>query len=270
MISDELEIIFLILGLYGSTCIAFVYANEGVMRRAFRGVFVHLADERVRIGGRSLILLNPFTPMFPAFRGQWGNVDRIAASPGLPSHVPEVLMACEVLSPYVFAVFIYTIIGIPVILLLGNAALTLSTVALAYLSAVALLVRLWFLRDSFCLSGKKFALLAFESMACLPFSAGVVRRLSLMVPVGEDLISFVVDMPPESCARAAESLVDRCDAMAFFYADGCPEYARLMRYRDRLSSFVAASVTPDIEADATRSAKPTNVVHDDGVPPVQR
>lgn len=269
LISGELEIVLLIFGLYGSTCVAFVYANEGIVQRVFRGIQLRVPDDWVRIAGRSPMWLNPFTPMFPAFRGSWGNPDTIAASPGLPSRTAEGLRACEVLAPYVFAVFIYTVIGIPVALLLGSAAFALPIVALAYLAAVILMVRLWFLRDCFSLSKKKFALLMFESMACLPFSAGIVRRLSLMTPLSEDLASHLADMPSGSSQRAAASLAHRCEEMAGFYADESRDHIRLLRYRRQLSPFVAAHAAPETAACATRSNEADGVSRDDGRPTVR-
>lgn len=235
MISSEFEITLLIIGLYASTCVTFVYANEGVLQRVFGGLRLRIADDRLRVAGRSPIWLNPFTPMFPAFRGQWGRVTMIASAPGLPARLPEVIAASAVLAPYVFAVFLYAIVGIPAALLLGGAVRALPIVALAYLAAVVLMVRLWFLRDMFALDGKKFALLAFESVVCLPFAAGLVRRLSLMVPVTEDLVSFVVEMRDRERARSIEMLAGNCEEMARFHADNSPEAARLAQYRAHLS-----------------------------------
>lgn len=235
MISSEFEITLLIIALYASTCITFVYANEGVLQRVFRGMRLRVAGDRVRIAGRSPIWLNPFTPMFPAFRGQWGRVEAIAAAPELSARVPDVVNASAVLAPYVFAVFLYAIVGIPSALLLSGAAKALPIVGLAYLAAVVLVVRLWFLRDRFALDGKRFALLAFESVVCLPFAAGMVRRLSLMVPMAEDLASFVVEMPVAKRAQAIEVLAARCGELAGFHAEGSPEAIRLAHYLAYLS-----------------------------------
>lgn len=255
MISSELEIALLIIALYGSTCVAFVYADEGLLRRVYRGVCLRVADDRVRIAGRSPIWLNPFTPMFPAFRGQWGRVEALAAAPGLPARIPEVMSASEILTPYVFAVFLYAIVGIPAALLLVGAVKALPIVGLAYLAALVLMVRLWFLRDRFALDGRKFALLAFESVVCLPFAAGLVRRLSLMVPVTEDLACFVVDMPAGPRAQAIEALAARCDEMAGFHADGSPEAVRLARYRTHLSLLAGDVAAPAPDGHAVGHAE---------------
>lgn len=234
--SSELEIALLIVALYGSTCVALAYANEGIVRRAYRGLRLQVADDRVRILGRSPVLLNPFTPMYPAFRGRWGDPDAIAASPGLPSRVAEAVTACEVLTPYVLAVFLYAIIALPLALLFAGAVRALPIAGLAYLATAVMLVRLWFLRHHFSLSAGKFALLAFESVVCLPLAAGVVRRLSLLIPVGEDLASFVVDMPPVARAAAIADLVEHSGDMAGFHPETSPEFARLEHYRARVAA----------------------------------
>lgn len=255
MISSELEIALLVLVFYGSTCVAFVYANEGLLARVWGGLRLQVAADRVRIAGRSPIWLNPFTPMFPAFRGRWGNAGAIAASPGLPARVTEAMRASEVLTPYVFAVFLYTIIGIPLALLWGGAVHALPIVALAYLAAVVMLVRLWFLRDAFSLGTGKFALLAFESLVCLPFSASVVRRLSLLIPMREDLASFVVDMRPEARASALATLIEHCDEMTGFHAETSAEYTQLTQYRAHLALFAdAAPVVAGIADTASEVA----------------
>lgn len=242
MISSELEVALLIVALYASTCVTFVYANEGVLQRVFRGVRLRVADDRVRVMGRSPIWLNPLTPMFPAFRGQWGRVEATGVASRLPARMSEVMAASEILTPYVFVVFVYAIIGTPAALLLVGAAKALPMVGLAYLAAVVLVLRVWFLRDRFALNGRKFALLAFESVVCLPFSAGMVRRLSLSVLLEEDLASCVADMPVAARAQAIAVLAARCEDMAGFYADGSPETMRLSRYRAHLSLLAGSEV----------------------------
>lgn len=264
MISAEFEVALLIFCLYGSTCVSFAYADEGIVQRAFRGIRLRVADDQIRIAGRSPMWLNPFTPMFPAFRGHWGNANAIAAAPGLPSNVIEMFRACDVLAPYVLAVFIYTIIGIPVALLLRGAVAALPIAVLAYLAAIVLLIRLWFLRHCFALSGAKFALLALESMACLPFSAGIVRRLSLMSPIDEDLASFLTDMPVDCRTRAAESIARRCDEITGLYSSESPEFIRLAGYRSRLALFTRALAAPDLEADAPGATRSDCATHADG------
>lgn len=230
MLSYEVEIVLLIVALYGSTCVAFLYANEGLLERVCGGVRLRVADDRVRIAGRSPVWLNPLTPMFPAFRCSWGSVDTIAASPVLPPRVPEALAASEAMAPYVFAAFLYTVVGIPIALLVGSTVTVLAMASLAYLAAVTMLVRLWFLRRAFALNGFKFAALAFECLACLPFSAGVVRHLGLTTPVGEDLATFVIGMESSCRIQAVKVLDRRCTEMTEYYTEDSAEYFRLHQY----------------------------------------
>lgn len=217
-----------------------MYANEGVVRGARGGVRLQVADDRIRIAGRSIIWLNPLTPAAPAFRASWGRTDLLAASPGLPSRVPEALEASAVLWPYVATVFVYGVVGVPLALLFRGAAFALPVAAVTYLAIAALLVRLWFLRGSFGLSSRKFAVVAFECIACVPFAAGLVRRLSLAIPITEDLASFAADMPDELRARDVTELVRACDAMASFYSDEAAERVQLMRYREALAVLTLA------------------------------
>jgi hypothetical protein len=251
MISSELEIVVLIVALYGSTCVVFACANEGVLQRSLRGMRLQVADDRLRLAGRSLLWLNPLLPMRPVFRGQWGDVEAVAAAPGLAARIPEVTAASALLAPYVLAVFLCTVVGVPLTLLLMGAKGSLPMIGLAYLMVVVLTVRLWFLREDFLLDRRKFALLAFESIACPPFAAGLVRRLSLAVPVTEDLASFVIDMS-EGCRREAlEALMERCEDMEGFLADDPRASARLTRYQARLTGLAGGS--PDAPATTALS-----------------
>ncbi|MEY2169357.1 MULTISPECIES: hypothetical protein [unclassified Rhodanobacter] len=246
MISNELEIVLLIVALYGSTCVVFAYANEGVLQQGFLGLRLQVADDRLRMAGRSPIWLNPFAPMLPAFRGQWGYAEAITSAPGLMAHIPEAVTASAKLAPYVFAVFLCTVVGIPVTLLLVGAERVLPMVGLAYISTIVMMVRLWFLRDSFSLDGRKFALITVESIACLPFAAGLVRRLSLTVPVTEDLASFVVDMPTELRQHVIETLVERCAEMERFLPEGSDALDRLARYRANLTMFANDAIDSSV------------------------
>lgn len=234
MISSELEIVLLVAALYASTCVVFAFADEGVLQRGPRGMRLRLAEDRLRLAGRSPLWLNPLLPMRPAFRGQWGEVEAITAAPGLAARVPEITAASALLAPYVLAVFLCTIVALPVSLLLAGAGGSLPVVALAYATVIALMVRLWFLRGSFLLDGRRFMLVVFESLACPPFAAGLVRRLSLVAPVPDDLASFVVDMPDDGRRQAVETLTRRCTEMASFLAENRRACARLGRYRATL------------------------------------
>lgn len=254
MIPVELEIVLLILALYASTCVAFVYANEGVLVRAFGGTGLRIAADRVRIAGRSPLVLNLFAPMFPAFRGRWGDADAIAATADLPSRVADAIAASRVLAPYVIVVALYVVIALPLALLLGGAARAIPVALLAYLAIVVLLARLWFLRRRFGLDGLKFALVAFESIACPPFAAGIVRRLSLAIPLQGDLASYLPQVRADRRTAVAAELAMRSAEMAGFHADESPERVRLDAYQARVAT-LAASMQSDTDvavADETK------------------
>lgn len=256
MIPVELEIVLLILALYGSTCVAFVYANEGVLGRVFDGIDIRIAADRVRIVGRSPIVLNPFAPMFPAFRGRWGDPDAIAAGPELPPRVADAIAASRALAPFAIVVALLVVFAIPVALLAGGAARAIPVALLAYLAVVALLVRLWLLRRRFALDGLKFALVAFESIACPPFAAGIVRRLTLAIPLEGDLASYLPRLRTERRARVVAELAMRCGEMASFHADESPERVRLGDYNARIAAMAASMQSASVgQADPVGAAK---------------
>lgn len=238
MISSELGIILLIFVLYGSTSVVFLYANEGTLERVIGGIRIQIGSDSMRIVGRSPALLNPLTPMYPAFRGRWGNAHEIAEGPGLRSRVAEAINASNVLAPYVIAVALYAVVGIPAALLFGGPLRAVPVALLAYLATVAMLVRLWFLREEFSLTRKQFAVVAFESILCLPFGAGVVRRLSLMIPIVDDLASFTGDMQANQRIDAITILRRRCAEVQNFYSEGSDGFLRLKAYGEQLTSLL--------------------------------
>lgn len=235
MLSAELELVLLIVALYGSTCVAFVYADEGVLLRALGGLDLRIADERIRIAGRSLLWLNPLAPMWPAFRGRFGDPAATVGSP-LPAPVADALAASRALSPFVIAVALLFVVGIPLALLLGGAARAIPVALAAYLAVVALLLRLWFLRRRFGLDGLKFALVAFESIACPPFAAGIVRRLTLAISLEGDLVAYRGAVASPRRARVVAALANRCAEIASFHADESAERARFEAYAAQLAA----------------------------------
>lgn len=252
MIPVEFELALLIVALYASTCIAFVYADEGVLVRVFGGFDLRIADERIRIAGRSLLLLNPLTPMFPAFRGRWGDADAIAATSDLPVRVADACAASRALAPFVGAVALCVVLGLPAALLSGGAVRAIPLALLAYITIAAMLLRLWFLRARFALDGRKFALVAFESLACPPFAAGIVRRLSLALPLEGDLATYIPLLASARRVRADAAMESRCTEFASFRAEDAPALARLEAYRARLATFAVPASTDAPDNDGAR------------------
>jgi hypothetical protein len=155
--------------------------------------------------------------------------------------VDEAISASNVLAPYAIVVALYVVVGIPAALLLGGPLRAVPVALLAYLATAAMLVRLWFLREEFSLSGKQFALVAFESILCLPFGAGIVRRLSLMIPVVDDLASFTTDMQVNQRIDAITILVRRCAEMQNLYSEDSTGFMRLRAYGEQLTSLLLNS-----------------------------
>jgi len=65
----------------------------------------------------------------------------------------------------------------------------LSAIVLLYLSILLALVWLWINRGRFELSRRRLAGLSFESLACSPFALNLIRKISMGIPVREDLVS---------------------------------------------------------------------------------
>lgn len=250
MFSPELRIAVLIWVLYGSTCFVLLYANEGLVQRAFGGLRMRIAEDHLRILGRSPVCLNPLLPMFPAFRARWGDALDVTEQAALPQPVAEALAASAILAPYVFAVFLYTVIALPAVVLFLGAARALPILLLAYAAIAIMLIRLWFLRGRFAINGRKFALLAFECVVCAPLASGIVRRLSLAVPLEGDLAKYLDAMPQAETVRALEQLARCCRAREAACEEGSPEQDRMMRYAKGLAEYRLRNGTPGQEGEA--------------------
>lgn len=255
MLSAEIEIVLLIVALYASTCVVFVYANEGVLARAWSGLDLRISEGRLRVFGRSPLLLNPLAPMWPAFRGTWGDAGALADDPRLPPRVADAITASRTLAPYVAVVALCVVVGIPAALLFAGAARAIPLALLAYVAVAVMLVRLWFLRRRFALDGLKFALVAFESIACPPFAAGVVRRLSLAMPLADDLATYLAQTPVERRTRFIAQLDARCEELASFHADDSPRRNRIDAYRARIATLAVSPQSASADVAAASAAK---------------
>jgi hypothetical protein len=175
--------------------------------------------------------------------------------------VAEVISASNILAPYVIVVNLYVMIGIPAGLLFDGPACAIPAAMLAYVATVAMLVRLWFLREHFSLSWKQFIVVSFESVVCLQLAAGIVRRLSLMTPIVDDLALFTIDMRAEQRIGAISVLRARCEEMANFYVEGSPESDRLNAYATQLTA-LSPGTSPEVSARGSSVEAGLGLNHD--------
>ncbi len=234
-----------IAALYLKDCFLLLPRDEAVLVRGWRGRWragFGLMDWRLR--GREPYLCHPLKPWEPVLKLRWD-----AAAPS-PESAPRASVPDELcLGPWVTAIWLLLFVMLPVAYFghLGLRAL-LAVVAELYAFILVALVLVWRRRRALGLSGSEFGVLAFEVLACAPYAANLVRRLSLHRQVEEDLVSAsqrLLDVPGRAAVDA------QCLARIDDELDWADEHStRAQALRAARPRFVAA-VDPATQTEAT-------------------
>lgn len=155
-----------------------LYGDEFVIERR-RNAWRVSAGAGLLMAGRRPHLPNPFTPDALMFRVRWDRAnddgtlgaDDVDTMSGL-LRLPRLVVIAQLL---------LLAAALPVVsILLGAGATLLGLFALYYLLTFVALVALFRARAGLRLSGRQFAVLAFESVACAPFAPNLVRKVALL------------------------------------------------------------------------------------------
>jgi len=177
--------------LYALDSTVLLYANEGILIAGRKSMWsATFGDGRLRFLGRSVCILSLFTPHKPAFRLGW----KFGALADLgPDATPVLLSApneLRALAPFTIGagLALYGLLPLGLFADLGLSFIA-AAAAMLYLNIFAALCLLYRCRHTLDLSGKKFAALAFECIACPPFAVNLVRRVTLAQRVAEQFTS---------------------------------------------------------------------------------
>jgi len=178
-LSYEVQLLGLALLLYLYDSSALLYSNEAIFSSdRTRRWSASTGWAGFTLAGRTLCILNPFTPHQPAFRLAWDfqSVDSAGGDASWSDRAPA----------FDSVVSTTLIAGISLFILLPVGMLTpvgaYAVVPALVLFYAASIVGLWRLRRSSAftpLDGKRFIGFAFECLACPPFAVNIIRRLSL-------------------------------------------------------------------------------------------
>jgi hypothetical protein len=194
--------------------------DEAMLVRGWRGRWrASFGPRDLLLRGRAPWLCHPFKPMQPVLRLRWSAVPPAAPTPAsAPADVPDALRA---LAPWVAAIWTLLFVGLP-IAFYGHFALRVLLTLLGelYVVIAIALVLVYRRRDALGLTRRAFGVLAFELLACAPYAANLVRRLSLMRRVDEDLVvaserllkdDALADMQAQ-CLRRIDDELEAIDA----------------------------------------------------------
>ena len=163
--------------------------DEAVLVRGWRGRWrAGFGPRDWLLGGRSPWLCNPFKPLQPVLRLRWNAVT--AATPLPPSAQADVPGELRALLPWVGVIWALLFVGLPIAFYAHfGLPVLLALVGELYAAIVIALVLVYRRRDALGLGGRAFGVLAFELLACAPYAANLVRRLSLQRRMDEDFVA---------------------------------------------------------------------------------
>lgn len=189
-VSPEVLLMTVAVGIYLFDAALLLYRNEAVLFPAGAGKFsVAFSPGWGQLFGKTVYLPNPFLPHKPLYRLSWhARIVSASLSTGQPGW-EESYQNLSTLAPFIWAMFIALFVLLPVGLFthFGHIVLFVAVVAL-YLNALVILVLLFRERHKLRMTGKRFATIVFESLVCIPCALNLIRKISLAVPVREDLL----------------------------------------------------------------------------------
>lgn len=205
-LSTEALLMLVAVALYLFDSLLLLASNEAVLVRGRRGRwFARFGLDRWRLAGKEPYLSNPATPHFPLWRLRW-SFDGPTAAVATPSRLVAVPPALERIKLHVLVSLLSIFVLVPIVLFYPvPVEYPIAVVAILYLNIGIALVRLFRVRADFRLSSGQFAVLAFECMACPPFSVNLVRKLCLRLEADEDFVGAAARLLPAEALPAVET-----------------------------------------------------------------
>ena len=227
-----------VLALYLKDCFLLLRHDEAVLVRGWRGRWragFGLRDWQLR--RREPYLCHPLKPWEPVLRLRWD----AAAGPAAAASAPAAAPAGPALGPWVSLAWLLLFVGLPVAFY-GHLGLPVVLTVLAglYATIAATLVLVWRGRAALGLAGPDFAVLAFEMLACAPYAANLVRRLSLHRAVDEDLVAAATRLlDPPALAAVHAACLARIDDELEAAPEDSPRAVALRAARPRFEPAIA-------------------------------
>lgn len=187
LLQAEVLLMALAIGLYLYDSALLLHFDEAVLVPAGRSRWlVRFGSDKLRLMGKELLLPNPLLPHRPLYRLSW----RI---PPVPAALDDQWAARRTLfkrlAPLAWgmALALFVLLPLGLFTWLGT-PLLLAALLLLYINTVVALSWIARNRTRLGLSRKHLTLLAFESLVCPPLALNLIRRISLAMPVREDLM----------------------------------------------------------------------------------
>ena len=237
------------IGLYLFDSTLLLYSNELMFVR--RGSRWSIAgSSALLLAGRRIYVPNPLSPGTPQFRVLWSEAD----SRQEQEEAAELERFFTALRPVQFLVIALLIImlALPLeLLVFGTGVELLLVMAAFYTLTLATLGYIFARRRELRVSGRAFAALCFDSLACAPFAINLARKLALGRPVVGNPIAFAArTFEPAVFSSLIRAVDTRLSAEQMRESGQTPRWSELESYRRRL-----AALAPPAAHDCSPDAK---------------
>ena len=176
------------IGLYLFDSLLLMYSNELLFVRT-SGQWDFTRGSALLIAGRRLYLPNPFTPHIPQFRVRWSETDP-RRDTERQEELQPFMRALRPVQVLVMALLLLLLVLPVVLYVYGTGLELLVLMACFYLVVLAMLGTIFAHRRSLRLTGRSFAAVAFDSLACGPFAVNAVRKLCMRRSLAGNPIEF--------------------------------------------------------------------------------
>ncbi len=237
-VQPELGLMLLVIGLYVYESSSLVFCNQALMGSGWQtGWDIRFGNASLSFMGKEICIAPLLRPFSPQFIGTWRfeaedksqNVAQTQWNPDLQKY--------KALTPFVIWMIAAAFVVLPLGLFssLGELWILLAC-AMLYLGVIGLLIYLWLKRQTFKLTTKEFAGIAIEYLICTPFALNVIRRLSMLEVVSEDIECIARRMQtPEQWAHTRIQMLRRLDDQIAYETEDSARSARLTNHRKSLT-----------------------------------
>jgi hypothetical protein len=233
-VSYEADLLALAVLLYLYDSSVLLYANEGVLTRDRRGGWwANSGWTGFVLAGRSLCMLNPFTPHHASFRLQWDFKVLPAGDPGWAELAPAVIPLGPSMLTAAVALFVMLPLGLLTAL---GAYAVIPAVVLLYGSIGWGLIGVY-RRKILVVRNRRFLGFAFECLACPPFGVNMIRRITLADRITEPLpVAGARLLDAGQWSELRTRCLARLDEMGRLDSDDGAVRAELDAQKDRLGA----------------------------------
>jgi hypothetical protein len=222
------------LALYLFDSIQWLYANELIFLQV-GGKWRCAQIPAFLISGRRVYLPNPLAPGTPQFKVRWSEADQRDAR----EDTAALAAFFRALRPvrYLVNTLLVILLVLPVeLLLFGTGIELLALMAAFYLVIIGALVVVYVRRRELGLTGRAFAALSFDALACSPFAINLVRKLALRRSLAGNPIDFAAGaFEPAALGGLFAVVTARVEKDQLREDPHSPRWQVLESYRQQLS-----------------------------------